>query len=87
MHMDPAAEFLLDLAWDNLFERVSSAPAGEYGDWRCKGCQDVVPASKRERHHAAHIRQREAEKRKRADRAREERLRNLARAREMRKGA
>lgn len=81
MKIDPAAEFLLDLAWDNLCERVSAAPGGENGDWRCKGCGDIVPAQKRERHHAAHLRYREAEKAKRAERAREERLRNLAKAR------
>lgn len=84
--IDPAAEFLLDLAWDNLFERTSAAPGEQYGEYRCKGCGDIVPANKRERHHAAHIRARENAKRKRNDRLREERIRNLAKARAAKEG-
>lgn len=84
MRIDPAAEFLLDLHWTNLFERVSAAPGGEVGSQRCKGCGEVVPASKMERHHAAHLRQREQEKTRRAEQNRKAAAERLARARAMR---
>lgn len=84
MKIDPAAEFLLDLHWSNLFERVSAAPGGDVGFQRCKGCGEVVPASKMERHHAAHIHTREQWKAKRAEQNRREAAERLARARAMR---
>lgn len=46
---DPAAAFLLDLGWENLFD-----PTGKPTEWRCKGCDEIVRMTKRREHHAGH---------------------------------
>lgn len=50
---DPAAAFLLDLGWENLFD-----PTGKTAEFRCKGCDEMVRVNKRQEHHAAHKRAR-----------------------------
>lgn len=56
---DPAALFLLDLSYDQLYEPTTAAPDLERGH-RCKGCGDVVARSKRKQHHESHRRTRDA---------------------------
>lgn len=50
--MDPAADFLLDLAWSNLFE--SAGKPGAFGPFRCKGCGATLPGTRREGHFKSH---------------------------------
>lgn len=57
---DTAALFLLDWQYPNLFEPVSADPAKANAEYRCKGCQQIVPAAKREKHHTNHCRARDA---------------------------
>lgn len=56
---DPAALFLLDLSFDQLFEPTTARP-GATPDHRCKGCGDTVTASKRQQHHKSHRQTRDA---------------------------
>lgn len=58
---DPAADFLLDLSFDQLFEPASAA-AGVMGEYRCKGCRLVVKGSDRKKHYARHLKNRTATK-------------------------
>lgn len=81
---DPAAEFLLDWQWPNLFEPASAA---DLLDWRCKGCGEIVPSWEREKHHAAHRRALKRSQRRHENEVREQRRRNLAKARAARAGA
>lgn len=48
LQIDPAADFLLDLLPDNLFE-----PVGDTA-FRCKGCQSIVKRTERLTHFNAH---------------------------------
>lgn len=54
---DRAAEFLLDMAWVNLFEPVSADPSVA-PRYRCKGCGAEVTQAQREKHHRQHLQQR-----------------------------
>ena len=73
---DPAAEFLLDLAWPNLFDPTP------YDDMlRCRGCDDLVGRWKAAGHHEDHRRQRAREARKRREALTRQRVANLRRAR------
>lgn len=56
---DPAALFLLDLSYDQLYEPTTAAVDAD-PDYRCKGCGDVVARSKRKQHHESHRRTRDA---------------------------
>lgn len=74
---DPAAEFLLSMAWQNLFE-----PTGRDDIFRCKGCNDdEIRRSDREAHFNRHrgIQRRSETMRQR--RIRRERIEQLALAR------
>lgn len=76
---DPAAEFLLDWQWQNLFEPASARPTNTF--YRCKGCDAIVSEGVREKHHRAHVRERQAVERRRQEAIRRNRLRNLELAR------
>ncbi len=69
---DPAALFLLDRSYENLFEATSRS-----WESRCKGCGATVPGSKLQAHHGAHIVRHRDETRRRG-------LENLAKARKAR---
>lgn len=51
---DPAADFLLDLAWPNLYEPVHAAIEAGHDRYRCKGCRAVVTPGQREWHWVDH---------------------------------
>lgn len=53
MSFDPAATFLLNLRYENLFERVSADPAAPEV-YRCKGCHGEVALSARRGHWNRH---------------------------------
>lgn len=55
---DPAALFLLDLGFDQLFELADSSP-GAVGPYRCKGCGKLVKQGERQKHHGRHKANRE----------------------------
>lgn len=46
----PAAEFLLDLQWPNLFEQSDRSGV----NFRCKGCGEIIKLWERERHFNRH---------------------------------
>lgn len=58
----PAAEFLLDLQFPNLFEQSDRSGM----NFRCKGCQEIVKLWEREKHYNHHkgIRRRQETMRK-----------------------
>ncbi len=76
MSFDPAALFLLDIGYLNLFE-----PTETTVHYTCKGCRERVPVEGRRKHYDQHKRDRERDRRKRADQITKERVANLARAR------
>jgi hypothetical protein len=78
---DPAALFLLDLGWFNLFEE---ADASEWEAWtyRCKGCRQTVARPEREKHYRHHKRVEHARRERETKRNRE---RALALARKARR--
>jgi hypothetical protein len=76
---DPAAAFLLDLSWDQLFEPASAAVTNT--DYRCKGCREIVKLGRRERHHHQHVRERQAQIKNERAKLKRERLKRLAEAR------
>lgn len=73
---DPAAEFLLDWEWPNLFD-----PTADTIEYRCKGCGEIVLSWERVQHHSHHRRQRRRDERRRASELRRTRISNLAKAR------
>lgn len=79
---DPAAEFLLDMQWPNLFEPSNALPTNVL--WRCKGCRAIVVQGDREDHYRLHVRQREHEREKHAAKIKRDRVERLAKARERR---
>lgn len=83
---DPAALFLLDMNWVNLFEPTSAAP-GAIPRYRCKGCGAEVTQAEREKHHRGHKRARNTVERRRQEKIRRERVARLARARQQRAAA
>lgn len=80
-NFDPAAIFLLDLGWPNLFE-ASDASEQEPWTYRCKGCALTFTRPERERHHRHHKRVETARRERELRKARE---RALAQAREARR--
>ena len=74
---NPAAMFLLDMNWRNLFEEV-----GTQGIFRCKGCEAEVPRHEREKHFNHHNGIRKRQETMRQKRIKRERVARLARARE-----
>ena len=76
---DPAALFLLDWAWPNLFEPAVALPTNT--EYRCKGCGAFVSAGERERHHNHH---RRIERNRRARELQRTRERSLKLARKAR---
>ena len=80
---DPAASFLLGLRWENLFEPA----ADDDVTYRCKGCQEVLQISDREKHHRHHVKQAARDTIRRQERIRKERVQVLARARSARQTA
>lgn len=78
---DPAFDFLLDLRFDNLYERRSARPGSEFFQ-RCKGCGEELTLPDREKHHRKHKRERDAARRRAIERAR---TRGLAAARKARR--
>lgn len=76
---DPAAEFLLDMNWINLFEPAVALPTNDR--WRCKGCRAIITQGDREKHHQQHIRERRRAREKRQAQLNRERVKRLADAR------
>lgn len=74
---DPAAEFLLDLGWGNLFEQADH----DGGKWRCKGCYEIVAPQDREHHFNHHRGVRRRSETFRQQRIRRERVARLTAAR------
>jgi len=83
--IDPAAAFLLDMPWQNLFEPATALPTNDR--FRCKACREVIPQREREAHHTRHVRQRNRQEAARKARIRKERAKRLAKARAMRSAA
>lgn len=78
---DPAFDFLLDMRFDNLFERRDARPGSEYLQ-RCKGCGEELTLPDREKHHRKHKRERDNARRRATEAAR---TRGLAAARRARR--
>ena len=74
---DPAAVFLLDMGFENLFERAGDG----FIDHRCVGCGEIVRSWERLQHHAGHRRERTREERRRVKRVQQQRVASLAKAR------
>lgn len=74
--LDPAAEFLLDLSWPNMFD-----PTPLDHELRCIGCGALVKRWRAEQHFKQHVHRRDAERRRAKERADEQRRRNLEKAR------
>jgi len=73
---DPAAEFLLSMAWHNLFEAT-----GRPLDFRCKGCRVEVKLGEREAHFNRHVGIRKRSETMRQKRVAEQRGQSLEKAR------
>lgn len=73
---DPAAEFLLDRPWHNLFETTGDALVA-----RCKGCRAVVKVGEREAHYNRHRGIRKRSENARKKRIKREKTERLAKAR------
>ncbi len=78
---DPAAEFLLDLAWPNLFE-AAKASEREPQTYRCKGCGEQLMRPEREKHHRHHRRAEHARRDRETKRKRERALALARKARQ-----
>lgn len=78
----PAAEFLLDMNWINLFEQADRSGSA----WRCKGCGAIVKVNEREPHYNKHKGIRKRSETMRQQRIARERAARLVKARAM-KGA
>ena len=76
---NPAAEFLLDMNWINLFEQAD----GTGIKWRCKGCGAVMRVHEREPHYNKHKGIRKRSETMRKQRIARERADRLAKARAM----
>ena len=79
---DPAAEFLLDWGFINLFDQTETSLF-----WTCRGCSERVPVEARSKHYDAHRRTRERAKERAAGKVKQARIANLARARQAKKAA
>lgn len=55
--LDPAADFLLDLHFPNLFESTINT-----NTYRCKGCEMLVNGNQRKAHHNTHLKNRSVTK-------------------------
>lgn len=78
---DPAAMFLLDWEFSNLFEEASADPTID-PPFRCKGCGEIIDRAARKRHHRHHKR---VESNRRARELQRTRERALSAARRARK--
>lgn len=79
---EPAAEFLLGMNWQNLFEPATALP--DSTEYRCKGCREVVAISDREKHFRKEVRalaSRNTARKRELDKERVERLRVARRLR------
>lgn len=82
---DPAATFLLDMQWPNLFEPASALPTNTR--FRCKGCRMILPQQEREKHFRKHVRERDKAEAKRAAEIYAKRVKSLEKARAMKQAA
>ena len=80
MTWDTAADFLLSLQPDNLFEQADARQGREHVV-RCKGCGELLHQREQEKHHRAHRRSREREKARAVAQAQERGLKAARRAR------
>lgn len=78
MYFDTSCEFYLGLIFEELFEQTGRQ--GEF-TFRCKGCQEMLSGSDREKHHKQHVREFVQSKKRRAAQAAAARAKNLAKAR------
>ena len=85
-NFDPAATFLLDLDWSNLYELADARPGALPVD-RCKGCGELLQISGRAKHHRRHRKEMERENVRRQERIKRERVKVLATARVARRQA
>ena len=79
-NFNPAAEFLLDMNWANLFEQV-----GRGDMFHCKGCDAMLPRHERERHFKKHKGIRSRQETMRKKRIARERAARMARVRAARR--
>ena len=78
----PAAQFLLELAWHNLFEEADAREGNDPQTYRCKGCGEILGRVQRKQHFKHHQRVERNRKARELKRARE---RALAKARKARR--
>lgn len=78
---NPAASFLLELGWPNLFEKAGQSPFEDRLPYRCKGCQCLVAPADRRKHHSAHKRDEYRRREKEIQRNREAALKKARAAR------
>ena len=83
LQIDPAAEFLLHMRTDNLFEILTAYP-GDTPVARCKGCYGLFTLKERESHHRAHVRAQNRSESLRREKIKKERIKRLAQARALR---
>lgn len=82
---DPAALFLLDLGFENLFEQASADPSIDR-PFRCKGCGAIVSRGQREKHYKHHRRVEHGRRARETQRNRERALVKARRARHQTEG-
>ena len=80
MTWDSAADFLLGLGYENLYERADARPCA-FGPFRCIGCRALVAPADRKAHHTAHVSEQTRRRAVATERARREALVKARRAR------